>query len=217
MSTNVFLEKTVADSYDAYYDSPLGSMIDAIEKEVIAGYLKSVKRQPVLETGCGTGHWSEFLSTMGFDVTAVDISDAMLAVAKRKNIDNVRFLNADASNLPFGNESFGVVVTVTMLEFTVDTQKVLSEIYRVLKPGGVLIAGCLNIRSELGRTKDGDETFGKARFFSKEELHNILLPFGDAEIRDCVYLTPAFELLDGKIDTYPVEGSFLAARVQKTK
>ncbi len=214
---NVFLDDAIANTYDSYYDTPIGRAIDRIEKEVIENYLKLVSGSKVLELGCGTGHWSEFLSEMGFHVTATDISEAMLSLATRKKIERVSFQQADASNLPFDNESFETIVSITMLEFTGNIPKVMDEIYRVLKPGGRLILGCLNVNSEIGKTKNNDETFRNAHFFSKVELKNSLTIFGDAEISECAYLTQDFGILDGTMEHYPVEGTFLAAYVQKTK
>ncbi|PSH04262.1 MAG: ubiquinone biosynthesis protein UbiE [Acidobacteria bacterium] len=213
---NAFLSEAVANKYDSYYDTTLGQKVDNIEKQIVASYLRDIPRQAVLELGCGTGHWTEFLSDMGFSVSAVDISEAMLAVATKKSLRNVIFQKADAANLPFSNESFGIIVSITMLEFTHDPKKVLSEIYRVLKSGGLLVLGCVNVSSELGKAKDNHQTYRNATFFSKTELKELLSVFGEPKITECVYLSPAFEILDGAMEKYPVEGAFLAACVRKT-
>jgi ubiquinone/menaquinone biosynthesis C-methylase UbiE len=214
---NVFLNEAIANNYDSYYDTLIGKRIDEIEKEAIKSCFQNISRQHVLELGCGTGHWSEFLSRMGFYVTATDISDAMLAIAIKKSLEDVAFQKADACNLPFHDESFGIIVSITMLEFTDNVQKVLNEIYRVLMPNGILILGCLNINSELGKAKDKDATFRNAHFFSKDELKSILSIFGNAEIAECVYLTPSFEILDETMKQHHVEGAFLTALVKKSK
>ena len=138
-------------------------------------------------------------------------------MSNNKKFENVSFKKADASNLPFDNKSFDTIVSITMLEFTDNVKKVLDEIYRVLKPNGNLVLGCLNINSELGKAKDNDETFRNAHFFSKDELEDVLSIFGNAEITECAFLTQTFELLDGTTAQYPVEGAFLAAYVRKTK
>lgn len=214
---NVFLNQTIANNYDGYYNTPLGSKIDRIEKSVITNYLQHVADNKLLELGCGTGHWSEHLSDMGFNVTATDISEAMLAIALKKNLENVSFLNADANNLPFNNESYNTLVSITMLEFVEDVNKVLAEMYRVLKPNGLLVLGCLNINSELGKQKHKDDTFKNAKFFTKTELIELLKFFGNAQITECVYLNNNFELLDNIMEQYPVEGTFFAVKVRKTK
>jgi len=74
-------------------------------------------RGDMLELVCGTGHWTTFFCEEGFRVTAVDTSEAMLSEAKKKDIGCATFLHADAANLPFADESFSVVASITMLEF----------------------------------------------------------------------------------------------------
>jgi len=205
---NAFLSEAVANKYDSYYDTALGQKVDSIEKQAIASYLQAIPRQPVLELGCGTGHWTEVLSDMGFSVSAVDISEAMLAVATKKSLRNVIFQKADAANLRFSNESFGIIVSITMLEFTHHPKKVLSEIYRVLKPGGLLLLACLNVNSELGKAKDNDQTYRNATFLSKTELKQLLSVFGEPKITECVYLSPAFEILAAQWRNILLKGLF---------
>ena len=214
---NLFLDVAIARNYDSYYDTPIGKEIDEIEKNLITKYIRYFTELPVLELGCGTGHWTEFLVNQGLSITAIDISEAMLKQAKGKKLKQTIFLKADASKLPFADESFGSIISITMLEFTENIQGVLKEINRVLKPEGILILGCLNKNSEIGKSKEKDETFKNAHFFSKAELKSSLSVFGNAEIKECVYLTGASEILDGTMEKYPVEGAFLAAFVRKIK
>jgi ubiquinone/menaquinone biosynthesis C-methylase UbiE len=213
---NIFLNESIANSYDEFYVSASGRNIDQLEKQQLKIFLDKVPVQSVLELGCGTGHWTEFLSSLGFSVTALDVSEAMLRIARQKNIPNAKILNADASSLPFEDNSIGLVFTITMLEFVQDIQKVLAEIFRVLQPGGTLIVGCLNINSTLGKNKNEDETFREAHFFSTQELHLLLSKFGEPEIKECIHMNSFFELMDGKEITPMPEGIFLAASVKKT-
>lgn len=212
---NVFIKEEIAANYDSYYHTSVGKEIDRIEKQAIGSLLPATSQEPILELGCGTGHWSEFLSSKGFKVIALDISEAMLSKARLKEIKNVEFRKADAAALPFPDESFGMVVSITMLEFVDDLEKVLKEIYRVLKPEGLFIAGCLNLNSEPGKTKDADDTFRNAHFFTKTELAALFKSWENFELNESAFLSPSFEILDGTMATYPVEGAFLGIKVQK--
>ncbi len=212
---NVFLKEEIAANYDSYYHTPVGKEIDRLEKEAIGSLLPATSQEQILELGCGTGHWSEFLSSKGFQVIALDISDAMLTKAKMKGIKNVEFRKADAAALPFHDESFGLVISITMLEFVDDPEKVVKEIYRVLKTGGIFIAGCLNQNSQLGKTKNADDTFRNAHFFTKTELTALFKDWEHFELTESVYLSPNFEILDGTTTTSNVEGAFLGIKVQK--
>jgi ubiquinone/menaquinone biosynthesis C-methylase UbiE len=132
---NIFLTPEVASEYDAYYQTETGKTVDNIEKEIVSAHIKKIPKTNWLELGCGTGHWTKFFSESEFQITAVDNSEAMLKIARSKNLENVQFLNADATRLPFSDGHFSGIVSITMLEFVDDLEKVLNEIDRVLKPG----------------------------------------------------------------------------------
>lgn len=214
---NIFLNKSIAESYDGYYQTESGKAIDKIEKEAIKNLLKNLPRLPMLELGCGTGQWTEFFFNLGFPVTAIDSSEEMLNIAKSKHLQNVSFQKANVLDLPFPDNSFSIISTITMLEFTGNIKKAFQEIYRVLKPNGCFIAGCLNAKSELGKVKDDDEILKYAEFFTEDSLRNHLLIFGEPEISQCVYFSPEFELFDGKLEQHSDEGAFFAACVKKIK
>jgi ubiquinone/menaquinone biosynthesis C-methylase UbiE len=214
---NIFFRKDVASEYDRYYQTNPGITIDKIEKEIISAHLKKFPKGNWLELGCGTGHWTKFFSDCGFQVTAVDNSEAMLEIARSKNIENVQFLHADASRLPFPDAFFPGIFSITMIEFVDDLEKVLNEIDRVLKPGGTLVLGCLNALSQLGKNKNNDPVFQHAHFFTPEELEKMLSRFGSPHISAGVHFSPGFELLDGTERQSTAEPAFIAASVQKQK
>ena len=92
-----------------------------------------------LEPGVGTGLNVLPLIKQGYSVTGIDVSQEMLNQLCQKLHEipqNLNLIHADASRLPFSNESFDVVLTVHMIH-TVDNWKTfLDEIERVLKPKG---------------------------------------------------------------------------------
>lgn len=212
---NLFLDKSVAENYDAFYNTSRGREIDNIEKEIISELLDRCQGIQMLELGCGTGHWTEYFSAKGFSVTAIDNSDEMLKIARDKKIKNADFIKSDAASLPLGDNSFSLIVTITMLEFVEDPAPVLKEINRLLKPGGRFISGCLNENSELGRTKNNDEVFRNARFFTPAEVERYLSKIGKPDLRYGIYLSPEFTLLDGTPHQNSVKPAFIAASVQK--
>lgn len=94
-------------------------------------------RVKVLDVGCGAGFLSNHLGKEGFDVTAIDLSGPSLNVAKRRDESHsVKYLQADAYDLPFDDESFDVVTSTDFLEHVSEPQRVLKEISRVLRPAG---------------------------------------------------------------------------------
>lgn len=103
---------------------------------------KRLNRQMhVLELACGTGMISQRIVGSVKSLEATDFSPEMIAEAKRKpHSARLHFSVQDATCLPYAPESFNVVVIANALHIMPEPEKVLAEIHRVLKPGGLLIA-----------------------------------------------------------------------------
>lgn len=212
---NVFFNAEIADEYDAYYNTEVGQKVNEIEEKLIAGALQKIPKGKMLELGCGTGHWTKFFVENGFELTATDISDAMLKHAQQKQL-NAKILKADSENLPFEDESFDMVSSITMMEFVSDQDKVLSEIYRVLKPNGYVLLGGLNANSELAKNAVNDPVFQNANFFTHEKLVEKLMKLGVPEVDSGVHFSPNFQLTDATAEKENYEPAFMLALVQKT-
>ena len=102
----------------------------------------------VLEVGCGSGAFTTFVArAVGIkgEVYALDIQPGMLMQLKEKlsrpenrDIRNTTLIEGDANKLPFDDNLFDLVYAITVLQEIPDKNKVLKEIKRVLKPGGIL-------------------------------------------------------------------------------
>ena len=96
----------------------------------------------ILDVGTGTGKQAFAFAKKGYDVTGIDLSEAMLKVAKKKNnYENVKFTVADASNLPFKDSCFDVSgVSFALHDMLLPIrEKALNEMVRVTKPGGMIV------------------------------------------------------------------------------
>jgi SAM-dependent methyltransferase len=93
----------------------------------------------LLEVGCGIGVDSIRLARCGFDVTAVDLTESALQVAKefaaRRDV-NINFQLGNAEGLDFPDANFDAVYSFGVLHHTPDIGKAVAEVRRVLKPGG---------------------------------------------------------------------------------
>jgi demethylmenaquinone methyltransferase/2-methoxy-6-polyprenyl-1,4-benzoquinol methylase len=102
---------------------------------------KAIQPRPgmkILDLAAGTGSSSEPLAAAGADVIPADFSEGMLA-AGRKARPHLPFTKADALNLPFADGEFDVATISFGLRNTQKTAKALAEMYRVVKPGGLLV------------------------------------------------------------------------------
>jgi ubiquinone/menaquinone biosynthesis C-methylase UbiE len=130
---------SVPESYDRY----LGPFLFDFYAADLAAHLAVEPGGSILETACGTGVATEHLRRAtgpGVEIVATDLSEPMLehARARRGHLDGVRFEQADAAALPFGDASFDAVVQQFGLMFVPDKLAALSEARRVLRPGGTL-------------------------------------------------------------------------------
>lgn len=100
-----------------------------------------------LEVGCGGGILSEEIALMGFDTTGIDPSEQALKIAANHAHAsglNIRYEKGEGEALPYTDSSFDVVFCCDVLEHVRDLPKVISEISRVLKPGGAFVFDTLN-------------------------------------------------------------------------
>ena len=93
----------------------------------------------MLDLGCGPGHWSARLASRygaKARVTGLDLAPGMLAKARDDHGQRIRWLQADAGALPLDNATQDVVFSNLVIQWCPDLDVVLSEIQRVLRPGG---------------------------------------------------------------------------------
>jgi ubiquinone/menaquinone biosynthesis C-methylase UbiE len=113
----------------------LGKLRKLLGSELDRGYERS------LEIGAGTGYFSLNLLQAGVvgEATCTDISPGMVSAlgenAQRLGLA-VRTARADAESLPFGDESFDLVLGHAVLHHLPDLERAFSELHRVLRPGG---------------------------------------------------------------------------------
>ncbi len=118
-----------------------------------------VKDKEVLELATGPGVIAKQVADEAKSMIATDYSEKMLAVARRGIVpSNLVFERADASALDYEDESFDVVIIANALHVIPHPEKVLSEIRRVLRKDGLLIAP--NFVHD--NTKKVSEIFSKA-------------------------------------------------------
>jgi len=100
---------------------------------------KLISGKQILEIGCSSGGAAQDYCQSCEHFTGVDVSDEGIKAAKALNLDNAIFQECDAHQLPFEDGKFDVVIVSSLLHH-LDLEVALSEIRRVLKVGGHLLA-----------------------------------------------------------------------------
>ncbi|HLI09784.1 MAG TPA: bifunctional 2-polyprenyl-6-hydroxyphenol methylase/3-demethylubiquinol 3-O-methyltransferase UbiG [Ktedonobacteraceae bacterium] len=100
-----------------------------------------------LDVGCGGGLLAEEFARLGCKVTGIDPSEHSLATARahaqQSGLD-INYLSGMGEHLPFADASFAIVYCCDVLEHVSDLEQVISEIARVLKPGGIFFYDTIN-------------------------------------------------------------------------
>lgn len=120
-----------ADSaFNAYYERP-----------ATISLLGDVAGRRVLDVGCGAGPLTAWMADHGAEVTGMDVSPAMLQLAKDRIADRATFVVADLSEpLPFaGDATFDLVVASLVLHYVADWEAPLREFHRVLRRDGAVV------------------------------------------------------------------------------
>ena len=109
----------------------------------------------VLDVACGTGNTALAARARGAGVTGLDLTPELLAVAREREsaegLSGIEWCEGDAENMPFGDETFDVVVSSCGLMFAPDQQRAADEVARVTRSGGRIAVQAWTPESGVGR------------------------------------------------------------------
>jgi SAM-dependent methyltransferase len=146
----------------------------------------SYRGKTLLEIGCGAGVDLVRFARAGAVVTGVDLSRTAIDLARQNIAQNgldasLQIMNGEA--LQFADDSFDVVYAHGVLQYTADTAKMVSEIHRVLRPGGEAILmvynriSWLNLMRRVTKVPLEHEDAPVLKKFSIAEFKQLLKPF----------------------------------------
>jgi ubiquinone/menaquinone biosynthesis C-methylase UbiE len=170
-----------------------GRRADQAEKRLLGRLLALFPdAHRVLDVGCGTGHFTRWLGALGFEATGLDNSPAMLKEARAGG--GATYLEGDGHALPWPSREADLVLLITIVEFTEDPVRIVSEAIRVARHGVIL--GVLNRTSVLGwrRRRAGGAPWNAATFFSPAELRLIVHQAGGRRIDAITWRTALWPL-----------------------
>ncbi|MGW0332335.1 class I SAM-dependent methyltransferase [Streptomyces sp. NPDC003011] len=136
-STQVFYD-AIAEDYAALFRDPLTAR--PLDRAILTAYAELVAAGTVADLGCGPGRVTAYLAALGLDVYGLDLSESMLAIARREN-PGLRFEQGSMLELDLPDGALGGVVSYySSIHTPVDRLPALfAEFHRVLAPGGPLL------------------------------------------------------------------------------
>ena len=137
-----YIFNDISKTYD-FLNHFLSLGVDIIWRKKFIKSINFSDKDIVLDVATGTGDVAfEIRKKYKSEIIGLDLSINMLEIAKQKaknnNIQNIKFIEGDAENLPFENNTFDKLVISYGLRNLEDTEKGIKEFYRVLKPGGII-------------------------------------------------------------------------------
>ena len=132
---------SIASDFDAimnHYD--LQRRLEVVFDQLLRG--TDLNGSKLLDAGCGTGFFSRRSIAAGADVVSVDIGVKLLEEARKKGIRKP--VASDVTKLSFADNTFDVVISSECIEHTPSPEAAVSELIRVLRPGGTIVLTCPN-------------------------------------------------------------------------
>ena len=194
-------------------ESPDGIVVDLIS------ILARKRAERVLDLGCGAGRHTMYLAESGFKTYGADISDTGLRLTKRRLESRkmeAEIIKCDMKSMPYIQSCFDAVVCVQTIyhQKLKGIQETVSEIHRILKKGGLLLANFhskrsskygkgIEVEEDTFMQENGPEKGILHHFFDQNELRELLGHFRvDVEVREKKvdrYLRSRFIVLAEKI------------------
>jgi len=111
-----------------------------IEQPTTFNLVGNVKGKKVLDAGCGSGIYTKILTKKGAKVSALELSDEMIRLAKEYCKDyKIDFKQGSIDKLPYKNKIFDIIVASLVIHYLKYPEKAFREFRRVLKDNGFLI------------------------------------------------------------------------------
>jgi len=165
-----------AEHYDSWFKTPTGSKVFELELKTLFDLIGPSQGMKMLDVGIGTGIFALEFAKRGVEISGIDLSEKMIEIAVKRGL-NARL--GSGEDIPFGENLFDVVLSMTSMEFSHNPDKFVSEMARVAKPAGIIIVAVLNTFSFYGveRRLKGlfkKSVFSGAHFYNFWELRRLL-------------------------------------------
>jgi ubiquinone/menaquinone biosynthesis C-methylase UbiE len=145
-------------------------------KKLLNKFMKRVESGAILDAGCGPGRDTEYFASNGFRAAGIDSAPGMIEKATERNNQRAKYAVMDITDIGFDDATFDGVWCNTVMQFIPRNQmkKAVSELHRVLKPGGKMY-----ITFKLGTGEHVRDSDGLTRYLvPKKEVLKLLKRMG---------------------------------------
>jgi len=134
--------------------NPIVEFEQHVRSRTVLELLSPGRGEKILDIGCGNARDISYIVEQGAQVIGIDISEGMVTEAKmdleKLGYKNITLEVGDAMQLNYADSEFDKVLCSEVIEHIPDAEKALDEIWRILKPGGILVLSTPNPRSWYG-------------------------------------------------------------------
>lgn len=129
------------------------------QREIVLSTLNLQPDERILDIGSGHGLLAEDMAAIvgpSGSISGIDVSAAMVALSQERcsHLPQVELREGDAMSLPYNNDEFDAAVSTQVYEYIEDVEGCLTELYRVLKPGGRALLLCTDWDTLIWNTED---------------------------------------------------------------
>ena len=223
MANGLEFDEETTRKVEALYQTP-----GVVARRRVIGDKIALKRgERVVDIGSGPGflvkEMAEAVGPSG-SVLGIDVSDAMLTMAQSRcsELDWAAFKQGDALDLPAEDQDFDVAVSVQVYEYIQDVDRALSEMHRVLRPGGRALVVSLDWNSLAWHASDEGRMSKVMDEFAAHCAHKSLpVTLGPRMVRAGLSITDRhvipqleteFDEASYSTQVIPIVASFVAAR-----
>ncbi len=166
----ISMYRKLAGMYDAGSETISAQISNFVTRENFIRYVSPLHVNKILDAGGGTGNWAIFLAELGFEVTLLDISPDLLAIARKKVKEKdlpVTIVEGNIEETAFDEQEFDMVFAEGgVISLTPNPEKMMQELRRITKAGGYIWIDYLNL---MGWTLLQPDVERKANLADKDE------------------------------------------------
>lgn len=158
-------------------------LLDRSLLSVFADLIQATGGGPVADLGCGPGHVTAFLQQLGLDISGLDLSPAMIALAQA-DYPRLRFSTGSILELPMADAQLaGILAWYSLIHLPPqELPGAIAEFARALRPGGIILLGFFGTESAAIPVQPFDHAVAPAYRLSVDQVSELLAAQGLMEI-----------------------------------